>query len=247
MVGAYKQPRRRDAGRTRSTPDAGEVRWGHDASVGYFAQDHHEALGETAKGTTPYEWLYRFDTRRPQEEIRAILGRLLFSGDSALKPTEALSRRRGGAAAPRQDGPRAAQRPRARRADQPPRHRVDRGAARGAAQVRGDGHLRQPRPPLRVRAWRRASSSCATAPRRRRGAGCEVVEFSGAYEEYLERESGSAPASRSAGARASLQPSTCSAPRPACGPRGRRPLRAGRCLRSFRRRAAPRARTPSRR
>ena len=27
---------------------------------------------------------------RPQEEIRAILGRLLFSGDAALKPTEAL-------------------------------------------------------------------------------------------------------------------------------------------------------------
>src|SRR5262249_44259587 len=34
-------------------PDAGEIRWGNDASVGYFAQDHHEALGETAKGTTP--------------------------------------------------------------------------------------------------------------------------------------------------------------------------------------------------
>jgi ATPase subunit of ABC transporter with duplicated ATPase domains len=72
-------------------PDAGEIRWGHDASVGYFAQDHHEALGQTAKGTTPYDWLYRFDTRRPQEEIRAILGRLLFSGEAALKPTEALS------------------------------------------------------------------------------------------------------------------------------------------------------------
>ena len=73
------------------THDAGEVHWGHDASVGYFAQDHHEALGETGKGTTPYEWLHRFDTRRPQEEIRAILGRLLFSGEAALKPTEALS------------------------------------------------------------------------------------------------------------------------------------------------------------
>jgi hypothetical protein len=30
------------------------VRWCHDASVGYFAQDHHEALGATGKGTTPY-------------------------------------------------------------------------------------------------------------------------------------------------------------------------------------------------
>jgi ATPase subunit of ABC transporter with duplicated ATPase domains len=31
------------------------------------------------------------DTKRPQEEIRAILGRLLFQGDQALKPVEALS------------------------------------------------------------------------------------------------------------------------------------------------------------
>jgi ATPase subunit of ABC transporter with duplicated ATPase domains len=73
------------------TPDAGEIRWGHETSVGYFAQDHHESLGETGKGTTPYDWLYRFDTKRTKEEIRGILGRLLFSGDSALKPTEALS------------------------------------------------------------------------------------------------------------------------------------------------------------
>ncbi len=90
MVGAYKGLDAETKPYTLSA-DAGEVRWGHDASVGYFAQDHHEALGQTAKGTTPFEWLYRFDTRRPQEEIRAILGRLLFSGDSALKPTEALS------------------------------------------------------------------------------------------------------------------------------------------------------------
>jgi ATPase subunit of ABC transporter with duplicated ATPase domains len=73
------------------TPDAGEVRWSHDASVGCFAQDHHEALGATGKGATAYEWLYRFDKNRPQEEIRAILGRLLFSGEAAMKPTEALS------------------------------------------------------------------------------------------------------------------------------------------------------------
>jgi ATPase subunit of ABC transporter with duplicated ATPase domains len=72
-------------------PDKGEVRWGHDTSVGYFAQDHHEALGHTAAGTTAFQWLYGWDTKRPQEEIRGILGRLLFQGDQALKPVEALS------------------------------------------------------------------------------------------------------------------------------------------------------------
>jgi ATPase subunit of ABC transporter with duplicated ATPase domains len=72
-------------------PDAGTIRWGHETTVGYFAQDHHEALGETAKGMNAFQWLYQFDKQAPQEQIRGILGRLLFSGEAALKPTEALS------------------------------------------------------------------------------------------------------------------------------------------------------------
>ncbi len=72
-------------------PDKGEVRWGHDTSVGYFAQDHHEALSRAAAGSNAFQWLYSFDTLAPQEHIRGILGRLLFSGEAALKPVEALS------------------------------------------------------------------------------------------------------------------------------------------------------------
>jgi ATPase subunit of ABC transporter with duplicated ATPase domains len=71
--------------------DKGEIRWGHETSVGYFAQDHHEALGQSAKGMNAFQWLYQFDKQAPQEQIRGILGRLLFSGEAALKPTEALS------------------------------------------------------------------------------------------------------------------------------------------------------------
>jgi ATPase subunit of ABC transporter with duplicated ATPase domains len=69
----------------------GEIRWGHDTSVGYFAQDHHEALSHAGAGTNAFQWLYAFDKLAPQETIRAILGRLLFSGEAALKPVEALS------------------------------------------------------------------------------------------------------------------------------------------------------------
>jgi ATPase subunit of ABC transporter with duplicated ATPase domains len=72
-------------------PDQGEVRWGHETSVGYFAQDHHEALSHAAAGTNAFQWLYGFDKQAPQESIRAILGRLLFTGEAALKPVEALS------------------------------------------------------------------------------------------------------------------------------------------------------------
>ncbi len=75
-------------------PDAGgkaEVKWGHDTSVGYFAQDHHEALSHANADTNAFQWLYAFDKLAPQESIRAILGRLLFSGEAALKPVGALS------------------------------------------------------------------------------------------------------------------------------------------------------------
>ncbi|APR99795.1 ribosomal protection-like ABC-F family protein [Pajaroellobacter abortibovis] len=90
LVGAYERLDSETKPYTL-TPNAGTIRWGHDASVGYFAQDHHEALGETAKGKTAFEWLYMFDPTAAQETIRGILGRLLFSGEAALKKTDALS------------------------------------------------------------------------------------------------------------------------------------------------------------
>ncbi|MEO8800012.1 MAG: ATP-binding cassette domain-containing protein [Polyangiaceae bacterium] len=80
-----------DTAKDALKPDAGEIRWGHETSVGYFAQDHHEALGHQQKGFTAFEWLYQFDELATQESIRGILGRLLFSGEAALKPLEALS------------------------------------------------------------------------------------------------------------------------------------------------------------
>ncbi|XXT94644.1 ATP-binding cassette domain-containing protein [Sorangium sp. So ce834] len=70
------------------TPDAGTVTWGHDTSVGYFAQDHHEAI---EPGFTAYEWLYRFDPSATKEHVRSVLGKLLFSGEAGLKKTENLS------------------------------------------------------------------------------------------------------------------------------------------------------------
>ncbi len=68
--------------------DAGEIIWGHDTNVGYFAQDHHEAL---EAGFSAYEWLHRFDPEAQLEHVRSVLGKLLFSGDAGLKKTEALS------------------------------------------------------------------------------------------------------------------------------------------------------------
>jgi len=167
-------------------PDAGEVRWGNDASVGYFAQDHHEALGETAKGTTPYEWLYRFDTSRPQEEIRAILGRLLFSGDSALKPTEALS---GGEAARLLLGKMVLGRHNVLVLDEPTNH-LDiesiEGLLEGLLKFEGTVLFVSHDHHFVARLATRIVELRDRAPGDE-GEGCDVVEFSGAYEEFLER------------------------------------------------------------
>jgi ATPase subunit of ABC transporter with duplicated ATPase domains len=167
-------------------PDAGEVHWGHDTSVGYFAQDHHEALGETAKGTTPYEWLYRFDTRRTKEEIRAILGRLLFSGDSALKPTEALS---GGEAARLLLAKIVLGRHNVLVLDEPTNH-LDiesiEGLLEGLLKFEGtivfvshDHHFVE-RLATRVLQLRDRPANDARP-------GCEMVDYSGTYEEFLSR------------------------------------------------------------
>src|SRR5450432_1151923 len=68
--------------------NGGTVVWGHEVAVGYFAQDHGDTI---AKGTTVIEWLHQFDPMASQEELRGLLGQMLFSGDDALKPTAALS------------------------------------------------------------------------------------------------------------------------------------------------------------
>ena len=69
--------------------DGGTVRWGHEVAVSYFAQDHGDTM---EKDNTPaLEWLWQFDPSASQEELRGLLGRMLFSGEDAAKPTRALS------------------------------------------------------------------------------------------------------------------------------------------------------------
>ena len=43
------------------------------------------------QGMTVAEWLHRWTPRRTKEDIRGILGQMLFSGEEGLKKTEALS------------------------------------------------------------------------------------------------------------------------------------------------------------
>jgi ATPase subunit of ABC transporter with duplicated ATPase domains len=69
-------------------PDAGTIEWGHEVSVGYIAQDH---AAEIPKDTTVDEWLHSFDERAYVQDIRGLLGKMLFKGEEGQKPTAALS------------------------------------------------------------------------------------------------------------------------------------------------------------
>ncbi len=69
-------------------PDGGKLVWGHQATVGYLAQDHREGI---ANGTNVADWLHSFDGTAGIQDIRGLLGKMLFKGDEGKKPTDALS------------------------------------------------------------------------------------------------------------------------------------------------------------
>ncbi|HJV89766.1 MAG TPA: ATP-binding cassette domain-containing protein [Holophagaceae bacterium] len=68
--------------------EAGTVKWGHEVSVGYFAQDFKESI---PKGYTMVDWLRQFDPDATIEQIRGVLGQMLFRGEEGTKKTEVLS------------------------------------------------------------------------------------------------------------------------------------------------------------
>jgi ATPase subunit of ABC transporter with duplicated ATPase domains len=68
--------------------DSGKVVWGHEASVGYFPQDHRSLIEH---GKTVFDWLYQWDPSVSNEEIRGLLGQMLFARDEANKKTDVLS------------------------------------------------------------------------------------------------------------------------------------------------------------
>src|SRR5271170_887322 len=70
--------------------NSGNIVWGHEVTVGYFPQDFADVI-DKSKGVTAIEWLWQFDPQSSQEELRGLLGQMLFSGEDALKPTKALS------------------------------------------------------------------------------------------------------------------------------------------------------------
>jgi ATPase subunit of ABC transporter with duplicated ATPase domains len=69
-------------------PDKGTVVWGHEAQIGYMPQDVKPII---PVGTTCFDYLHDLDPSAGNEEIRGLLGRMLFRGEEGMKPTKALS------------------------------------------------------------------------------------------------------------------------------------------------------------
>lgn len=70
-------------------PSNGNLKWSENASIGYFAQDHAE---DFSTDITILDWMSQWGSEENDEqEIRGILGRLLFGKEDIRKPVNVVS------------------------------------------------------------------------------------------------------------------------------------------------------------
>ncbi len=73
----------------KQQPDAGTVKWGKTINVSYFPLDNSEFFDGCS--LTLVQWLSQFSKDHYEEYLRGWLGRMLFSGEEALKEAKVLS------------------------------------------------------------------------------------------------------------------------------------------------------------
>ena len=73
----------------KEQPDSGTVKWGKTISVSYFPQNNNEYFQGCDLNLV--EWLSQFSSDHYEEYLRGWLGRMLFSGEEALKKAKVLS------------------------------------------------------------------------------------------------------------------------------------------------------------
>ena len=72
------------------SPDQGEVDWGHQVTMGYFPQSHSDLIPKETM-LSAYHWLKTQCTSPSEQEVRDVMGKMLFKGDDSFKPISALS------------------------------------------------------------------------------------------------------------------------------------------------------------
>lgn len=71
-------------------PDSGQITLGHEVNLGYFPQNHSDLVDKTLHQSM-LSWLRNKTNEMQEQEIRSVLGKLLFSGDEAFKEIAKLS------------------------------------------------------------------------------------------------------------------------------------------------------------
>ncbi|MGG7179158.1 ABC-F family ATP-binding cassette domain-containing protein [Clostridium paraputrificum] len=70
-------------------PDSGEFKWGITITTSYFPNDNSEFFNNC--NLSLVDWLRQYSEEKAESYIRGFLGRMLFSGEEALKEANVLS------------------------------------------------------------------------------------------------------------------------------------------------------------
>ncbi len=71
-------------------PEAGKLALGHGVDIGYFPQNHGDVLDKHTK-MSAFDWLKAKKEIVFDQDVRGVLGKMLFGGDDAFKPLANLS------------------------------------------------------------------------------------------------------------------------------------------------------------
>ncbi len=69
--------------------DSGEFKWGITITKAYFPKDNNEFFNDVDLNLV--DWMRQFSEEKSESYLRGFLGRMLFSGDEALKQAKVLS------------------------------------------------------------------------------------------------------------------------------------------------------------
>lgn len=72
----------------RINQDAGNYEWGHETHISYFSQDHHDLLNQPM---SVLDWLSHQISQVPEQQLRKVLGQVLFTKNDAEKDVLTLS------------------------------------------------------------------------------------------------------------------------------------------------------------
>lgn len=68
--------------------DEGRITWGNEVRISYFSQDHHDLLNHS---TTVLQWLNEISSACTEQQVRQVLGQMLFKKEEVEKDILSLS------------------------------------------------------------------------------------------------------------------------------------------------------------